>query len=253
MLTARTLVPVILAGLFGCNSGNRSSASKEIEIEKKAVDSAPSTNVRIDQPTDKIPDTIKRFNVDDYPVTIEMLRDTSSNNSSHKMQSGKLFSFDKAWFRNDSINQTLVFELATDYHRFETFHFYSNQFPADLMKQIGLNTEGGELANEQQKITDFKGFVNQAIPIKSSYFVTNKGFKLGTTRQQAVNVYGSPDKQSIVDGIEKLEWEFIGDELYTEKIDLKGKPLAMNSFGHQVTMYFVKGKLTALILFNDIP
>lgn len=73
-----------------------------------------------------ISDTIKRFVVDDYPVTNEMLVDKTSNNSSYKKQSGQTYSYDKAWFGNDTLKQTLVFEHYTDYHRMVIYHFYTN-------------------------------------------------------------------------------------------------------------------------------
>lgn len=57
----------------------------------------------------------------------------------------------------------------------------------------------------------------------------------------------------MTDEVEKLEWEFIGDESYDRKSDLKGKTLAKDSFGHQIIMYFKKDKLIGLILHNDIP
>lgn len=71
-----------------------------------------------------ISDTIKRFVVDDYPVTNEMLIDKTSNNSSYKKQSGQTYSYDKAWFGNDTLKQTLVFELYTDYHRMVIYHWH---------------------------------------------------------------------------------------------------------------------------------
>jgi hypothetical protein len=42
----------------------------------------------------------------------------------------------------------------------------------------------------------------------------------------------------VKDGVEILEWSFVGDQLYNGKDDLKGKPLAEDSYGHQVNMHF---------------
>jgi len=53
--------------------------------------------------------------------------------------------------------------------------------------------------------------------------------------------------------MEELEWNFIGDVFYDGKSDLHGKPLAKDSFGHHVIMYFKKSRLIGLILYNDIP
>jgi hypothetical protein len=177
----------------------------------------------------------------------------TSDNSSYKKQSGQTFSYDRVWFSNDTLKQILVFELYTDYHRMVTYHFYTNDIPIDLISRMELHIDGGDPASEKQKLNDFGGFLKQTTKINSSYFITDKGFRLGDTKQKAIETYGNPDKQTITDGIEKLEWDFIGNELYDGKTDLKGKPLADNSFGHQILMYFRNGKLTGQILFNDIP
>ncbi|MDI9862295.1 hypothetical protein [Flectobacillus roseus] len=198
-------------------------------------------------------DTVKKLLVDDYPVKNKMLADRTSNNSSYKKQSGKIFSFDKVWFSNGTLKQTLVFELYTDYHRLAIYHFLDNDIPIDLIRRMELHTEGGEIASDKQKLKDFNGFLQHTTPINSSYFTTKKGFSLGDPKQKAVKTYGNPDKQTITDGIEKLEWLFIGDASFDGKTSLKGKPLANHSFGHQILMYFRNGKLIAQVLHNDAP
>jgi hypothetical protein len=241
MTTLQTLTFILTLGLFSCNGKTENSATKN-------------ENVLSDiQVVVSIPDTIKKFVVDDYPVTNEMLADKTSSNSSYKKQSGQTFSYDKAWFSNDTLKQTLVFELYTDYHRLVTYHFLDNDIPTDLINRMELHIYGGELASDKQKLKDFSGFLKQTTKINSSYFITDKGLRLGDTKQKAVETYGNPDKQTITDGIEKLEWLFIGDTSYEGKTDLKGKPLADNSFGHQILMYFRNGKLIGQILHNDIP
>ena len=241
MTTLQTLTFILTLGLFSCNGKTENSATKN-------------ENVLLDtQVVVSIPDTLKKFVVDDYPVTNEMLADKTGNNSSYKKQSGQTFSYDKAWFCNDTLKQSLVFELYTDYHRLVTYHFFDNDIPTDLINRMELHIDGGELASDKQKLKDFSGFLKQTTKINSSYFITDKGFRLGDTKQKAVETYGNPDKQTITDGIEKLEWLFIGDTSYDGKTDLKGKPLADNSFGHQILMYFRNGKLIGQILHNDIP
>lgn len=252
MTTRQTLTIIISIGLLSCNK-NKTEAT--IKNEKANVDpvSIDNTLKSEQQPTLVISDTIKNFFVDDYPVTDQMLADKTGNNSSYKKQSGKTFSYDKAWFSNDTLKQTLVFELYTDYHRMVTYHFYNNDIPTDLINKMALHNEGGEFAPEKQKQKDFNGFLMQTTKINSTYFITDKGFRLGDARQKAVDIYGNPDKQSVNFGIEKLEWAFVGDEFYDGKTDLKGKPLAKDSFGHQIVMYFKNGKLIGQILHNDIP
>jgi len=81
-----------------------------------------------------------------------MLADKTSSNSSYKKQSGQTFSYDKAWISNDTLKQTLVFELYTDYHRLVTYHFLDNDIPTDLINRMELHIDGGELASDNQKI-----------------------------------------------------------------------------------------------------
>ena len=241
MTTLQTLTFILALVLFSCNGKSESSTTKNENI-------LSDTQVVV-----STPDSIKKFIVDDYPFTNEMLAVKTSSNSSYKIQSGQTFSNDKAWFSNDTLKQTLVFELYTDYHRLVTYHFLDHDIPTDLINRMELHTEGREPASDNQKIKDLNGFLKQTTKINSSYFITNKGFRLGDSKQKAVENYGNPDKQTINDGIEKLEWLFIGDTSYDGKTDLKGKSLADNSFGHQIIMYYKNGKLIGQILYNDIP
>jgi hypothetical protein len=252
MTTLQTLTIVFLFGLLSCNN---SRTETTVKSENVKTDSASiETVIKSEhQSIVGISDTIKRFLVDDYPITNTMLAYKTSNNSSYKKQSGQTYSYDKVWFSNDTLKQTLVFELYTDYHRMVTYHFYNNDIPTDLINRMELHIDGGELASENQKLKDFNGFLNQTTKINSTFFITDKGFRLGDTKQNAINKYGKPDKQSTSNGIEKLEWKFIGDMNYADKTDLNGKPLAKDSFGHQVVMYFKNGKLIGQILHNDIP
>jgi hypothetical protein len=40
------------------------------------------------------------------------------------------------WFINDTLDEVLVFNLYTDYHRMYTFHFLRNKFPINFLKEI---------------------------------------------------------------------------------------------------------------------
>ena len=252
MTILQTLTIAISFGLLSCNNHRTETTVKNenVNVDSSTIDSTLKLQ---QQTTIVISDTIKRFVVDDYPILNEMLAEKTSNNSSHNKQSGQTYSYGMAWFSNDTLKQTLVFELYTDYHRMVTYHFYNNDIPTDLINRMELHIDGGELASEKQKLKDFNGFLKQTTKINSTYFITDKGFRLGDTKQKAIDVYGKPDKQSLNVGVEKLEWEFVGDTFYDGKTDLKGKPLAKDSFGHQIVMYFKNGKLIGQILHNDIP
>jgi len=234
------IFPAIFSIVFlSCNFSAPETTNKteNVKIDTFSADTASKSKP---QPATVVADTIKRFVVDDYPVTNVMLADKASGNPSRMMQSGEIQSSDKAWFTNDTLNQTIVFEIYTDYYRSGTYHFYNNDVTADLIDRIDLNVNDGELATTKQKLKSLKGFLHQATKIDSRYFTTNKGFRLGDSKQKARETYGKPDKQSMHDGVEKLEWDFVDIPL-------------VHSFGHHVVMYFKKGRLIGLILYNDIP
>jgi hypothetical protein len=232
----------IVSGMWGCNG----------DPSTKDVPADSSRQVQVDT-TAPIADTIKRFTVDDYPVTDEMLDDTTSNDASHPRQSGYIHSSDQVWFTNNTLNQSLVFELYTDKHRSATFHFYNKDLPKSLIERIELYTEDGDLASLSQKEKSFTGFINSATVIDKKYFTTNKGFRLGDSKQKALSIYGAPDERKMDGKFEVLEWDFVGDILYDGSAALKGKPLAKDNYGHQAIMFFRNNKLTAIILHNDIP
>lgn len=250
MTTLQTLTIIFSLGFLSCNSHTEKSV--KIETQQIGTVSSDTTSKPKFQPT-TYSDTIKRLIVDDYPVTNKMLAAKPNNTSAYKKQSGQTYSYDKVWFGNDILNQTLVFELYTDYHRMVIYDFNNNEIPTDLINRMELHTDDGELASRQQKLKDFNGFLKQETEINSTYFISDKGFKLGDKRKLAIDTYGEPDKNSIIDGIEILEWRFIGDEFYDGKTNLKGKPLARDSFGYQIVMYFKNGKLIGQILYNNIP
>lgn len=252
MTTLKTITIPIFIGLLSCNNYRTETDTNSQNAKVNSITN--DTALKSEQnSTVVISDTIKKIIVDDYPITNAMLLRQSEHNPYFEIKSGKSISHDKAWFGNDTIMQTLVFELYTDYHRLVTYHFLNNDIPTDLINRMELHIEGGELASDKQKLKEFGGFLKQTTKINSPFFITDKGFRLGDTKQKVVRTYGNPDKQAITDGIEKLEWSFIGDAFYDGKTDLKGQPLADNSFGHQVIMYFRNEKLIGQILFNDIP
>lgn len=95
--TLQTLIIIFLFELFSCGSRTQDSLNND---SIRALDILSDTLMSSQQIS--ISDTIKKFEVDGFPVTNEMLADKTTNNSSYKKQSGQLFSYDKAWFKNDS-------------------------------------------------------------------------------------------------------------------------------------------------------
>jgi hypothetical protein len=179
-------------------------------------------------------DTISTISVDDYPVTNSMFK-------SAKYLEEPLLRFDGVWFSCG--NQTLAFALYTDYHRYAIFHFRDDLIPVDLIDKMELNKlfPYTDLADLNLKIELFPKVFPKINEVGSSYFISKKGFQLDDSKTKAIEEYGQPDSIKYDNGVEMLYWEFIGDTFYNGTQDLDGKPLAKNSFGHQVRMYFKNG------------
>jgi hypothetical protein len=250
-----TITKLTIAFVFSfCSCSNNQSKNNTTSGDTaKNISISKSDTTKNNLSTETQPfklDTIKRFIVDDYPLTDDMLgRDINGR----EIKSGDIISVDKVWFTNDTLKQTIVVDLYTDNFRMVEFHFQNQDIPKRLIEIMELHTNDGELASQQLKQKDYKGFITAATRISKTYFTTDKGFKLGDGRQKAINVYGIPDKESIEDGVEVLEWDFVGDILYDGETSLKGKPLAKDNYGHQTTMMFRNSKLIAIIFHNDIP
>lgn len=248
----KVIAVIISLGFLSCNNykNNTNVKSESTNIDSTIVDSRSKFK---DNEILLVSDSIKIFIVDDYAVTDKMLSDKKNKDFPYRIKIDQIYSYDKKWFSNDTLNQTIVFELYTDYHRKVIYHFYNKNIPNDLINLMELHIEGGNLASENQKQNSFNGFIKESIRIDSKFFKTNKGFILGDSKQKAIDCYGKPDVISKTNEIEKLEWIFIGDEFYDDNLNLNGKPIAKDSFGHKIIMYFKGNLLVAQILYNDIP
>ncbi|SDJ09848.1 hypothetical protein SAMN05192550_1647 [Flavobacterium glycines] len=259
MTKLKTLIFFLTVALFSCNKEKTTFPTDKNKTKNSVLKTIIPINIS------KSTSNLNATNVivvDDYTVTNEMLTDKTRDNSSYKRKSGEIFSLDKVWFTNDTLKQTLIFELYTDYHRLYIYHLINNDIPSDLIKQIELSVSKSkidnifETATLKQKQTYFSGFINSAIKINQNYFTSKKGFRLGDKKEKAISIYGIPDKCSTIENIEKCEWKYEGDYVESEETHPKektNKPFAKNSFGYSVIMYFRSNNLIAMIISNDIP
>lgn len=231
--------------VFSCNSDNT-------KINNESIIDTPDSNLDYvkKKESEKYLDTFKRIVVDGFLVTDEMLR---KGGYGKEIKSGNTLSYDNVWFSNDSLNQTLVIGLYTDGFRTGAFLFQNDNMPDELMKAMGLVTSNGEFVNLQVLKKDINGFLSKSSQINKKFFTTEKGIKIGDSVSKALSEYGEPDSVKSINGIDEYEWTFIGDISFDGKIDLKGKPLAKDSYGYQVVMFFKRNKLIGLILGNEVP
>jgi hypothetical protein len=249
------ILTIVLNSCFNVDKKQNSFAEKSNQN-----DTLPKENVN-----QKANDSLIYLIVDDYPVTNEMLKDKTSNNSTYLKQVGEVYSLEKAWFTNDRLQQTLVFQLYTDYHKMETYHFMNTDIPKSIVEKMELSIAEGKFKNMfssatiEQKNNSFDGFINLSEKIDEKYFKTQKGIKLGADKTELIKLYDTPDSTLTEQAFEVLKWTFAGDYNLTsdfasiETKDLKKKTVAKDSFGHIVTAYFKNNKLVAQIIENDIP
>ena len=191
----------------------------------------------------------RMLTVDGYPVTDKMF----GSYTNREYSSGPIRSSDMRWFTNSHLRQTLVFQLYTDNFRDLTFHFSNDDIPAGLIDRMELSREDGDSASNRQKEKYFKGFLRHAREIDQRYFRSDKGFAIGDSTEKAMRIYGPPDRRFPDRGVDVWTWTFIGENLYDGKTRLRGKPLARDSFGYTVTLFFRTGRLIGMILENDAP
>ncbi len=194
---------------------------------------------------------------DDYAFSNDMLKDKTSNNSLYKLQSGNLFSIEKVWFTNKELDETIVIQLYTDYHKSGIFHFQNSGAPQNLKDQIELQILQKDkkyyLATPEEKRDGFNGLLKQSQVIAPSYFTSKQGIKLGDSKQKLIAKYGTPDSTKTVNGFEESYWTFEGDLGEVNPKKRAGKKLVYDSFGHSVIAYFKNNKLIGRIMRNEIP
>lgn len=162
--------------------------------------------------------------LDDYPVTDSMFYNDGA------IEEGGVYSYSN-WFTNDSIKQTLVFELYTDKHRIYTYHFMNNNFPNYLIKNLPFQFSENQTFNQEKLQYTFPKFIERSKRISQFYFTTKKGLILGQLKHNVLINYGTPNSKEIIHNIEKYTW---GEKL------------------NRIEMYFDKNRLIAIFIYRDL-
>ena len=220
-----------------------SSCQESYPKEKKNDINSDSTIFKSNQNKVPLPDTTQFVIPDDYAITNKMLEKKYYIN-------GKSFSEEFVWFTNDTLNQSLIFELYTDYHRLSVTHILNNDIPEALFEKVLHATESDYKQANKGSIT-LK--IKSADKINSRYFISEKGFQLGDMKQNAIKIYSQPDTIIKFNDSEMYSWDFFGDSLPPEEKRNSNKPFAKESFGYHVKMFFRNNRLIAMTLHNEIP
>ena len=250
MKTPLFIVFLVTLTLYSCKD-NTSSKKLRQEVRVDTTKTTHDTPASIQEPLDdtvKIPSSIKLFNIDFFPVTNEILKKYAT-----KIKDGYQYTDEYVWFSNKATNQTLVFELYTDFHRLWAYNFLNDKVSTLLLNRMEVHIP------EKQSTKYIRDIISSANEIDLKYFTTNKGFKLSDKMEKAIQQYGKPDKKYKKDYFDIYEWNFIGDTHYEsrtfhkQKTNLKDKPLARDSFGHQIILVFQNNQLVGMAFHNFIP
>ncbi|MBN2320402.1 MAG: hypothetical protein JXR49_15075 [Acidobacteria bacterium] len=169
-----------------------------------------------------------------------------------------IVSLDKVWFVNDRINQALIIKLHVDYHRTQLIHFDIRQMPSVVLDSLELHTrsktgKGYELLDDNLKPGALFNFLEIAKRIAPKYFITNRGFSLGMSPDEAVELYGAPNAVRETKDGKLCVWDYTGElEMADKKKDSTVQYVA-DSLGHHIKILFQDGKAMVIIMLNDVP
>jgi|SRR5688572_2377922 len=250
MNTPLFIVFSVALALCSCknNASSKETAHKDhLDTTKTAKDS-PVRNQRSVDDTIKISSSIKLFDVDFFPVTDEMFKKYATT-----IKDGYQYTAEYVWFSHKATDQILVFELYTDFHHLWAYNFLDDKVSTLLLNRMEVHTP------EKQSSKYISDLISSANEIDLKYFTTDKGFRLGDKVEKAIQQYDKPDKRYKKGHFDIYEWDFMGDidyesrTFHKEKINLKDKPLARNSFGHEIIMVFQNNQLVGMAFHNFIP
>src|ERR1700704_2405435 len=123
MRALQAILLILIIGLYSCGANETKIAAIK---SNPGPDTTKSINkirsVDTSREANSFIDSFPRFEVDDYPITQNMLT-CSDHSSACEIKYGDIVSLDKIWFTNDALKQSLVFEMYTDGFRNAIFHF----------------------------------------------------------------------------------------------------------------------------------
>lgn len=141
------------------------------------------------------------------------------------------------WFVTKRTKSRLYFVPYTDYSITTAILTGSDKLPKDIIELL-----------------DFEGIKYHDIDnaIHSKDFISRKGFKLGITKQFAINIYGMPKSKKKNGDFETLTWKF----KMKEGIKYKGchlTPFILDGLAFDVELTFRQNLLYTLIYRYEVP
>jgi hypothetical protein len=182
---------------------------------------------------------------DGFRITPRMLENA-------RFEPSVTYAFQGRWFNEVGADQVLAIEEYTDHHQLNVYLFRKGQLPTSMLEAMDITRRGVRLPVDTLRRV-LPGLFASLNTLNADQFVSRKGIRLGCSMKEAIEVFGASDPVRTEQGMDVLEWHFLGDGNYDGRIDRKGRPLVSGSFGQDVWMYFRKGRLVAYRLHNAIP
>jgi hypothetical protein len=157
---------------------------------------------------------------------------------------------DELWFKNDSADQEMWISTGTDYMILHEGLYSRSVIPQEIdeMATMEVNNNPEIISLPRKKIS-------------KSFFVTERGLKLGDSKEKAIRLYGKPTLVEKVRGYDKLEWDYVGLYFISEVFLNEARNVKQQSYdnlergdrftggvGEKVMLFFKDGKLAALVI-----
>ena len=184
-----------------------------------------------------------------------LLTDVLINQTINKKLHDSVQSYDSSWLKNDSINQALIIEFATDHHQFCSFLFYQNYLPYTATKELNLfqhnHQNNKQIADSLIAELTYK-LLDSAQATHHSNFISRENHQLGELKSKAISCYNAPSSKLNIDGNEVLTWTYAPDPNY-QSSHKNASRYAKSSFGYTNIMIYRNDSLIARVLIDQIP
>jgi hypothetical protein len=182
--------------------------------------------------------SFSQFIQDEFPVKDKMIkRFVKPDNFSEENP------FEKIWFHNKKLNQTLIFEVNDSYYCIRATLFNNNEISTDIiLDYFAKKTSSGNYEAVLVPLP-LKGD-----EINGKFFISNKGVKLGMSKTDLLKLYGKFTESVIEGNYELLMWSFDPDPKF--KNEFWYYPIYNNYVVNQTNFYisanFKNDKLVSL-------
>ena len=151
----------------------------------------------------------------------------------------------------DNKSQQVIFIALGGYPRPVIWHFYANKIPDELIQRYSSFVKRNKINIDVTK--KIKDSIKNATIVQKQYFTTKKNFRLGTSRKEAVSIYGELTKETKTNYGTKLIWDYYGLHTTGNNVKNHEELLKNNKFGFSLEVLFRNDKARFIYIRNEIP